>query len=363
MRILIEASPDFKARFGKEWYDNFLNLTACKDILTDYVEAQLALLRNNYVYFPRRRFYNRVTKNFAMDFDPSYMDIKDRYKSGDYRIQKYTTIFEDEKTLTANNVDDRDEKKADKGKEKFLRLIRQMGKGTVHYICTAQDFGRDVALYRELATSVLYVMDREEKEVISFLRPFYKFLLETCDDLLTYYEGILNQVQDWQRTHLNNIVSEKEARKVELTASEKEKVQKAFDDATKRKSKIRKFRHRVNQLINKEFACSFIRYRGVIYYDANDVGKDIDKDDGSPFSGSKGEYFDFYFPITFAYGSSDTYAYSALQDMLVDKSMAKQDFYDPNERIIPSADSDNGRDYFEAILRKKSDANGQGDGA
>lgn len=368
INYLVDHQAKFKELFGDKWYDNYLSLTSCKDLLRDYIDAQMALYRNNYVYFPRRRFYSRITKSFAMDFTPDRMDIKDRLINKDYSLQKYTVIFEDEKTLSSNNIDDIEEKQKDGGKEKFLRLIRQMFKGTTHYICTAQDFDRDVKKDRELATSIFYIAERKEKHVVTPLRPFYSIIVRFCDDLLLYYSSILNQIQDFRNTSYLNQYQKVLHKKVEdrvKNASEKEpsywfkkvaiynKIAKVFVDAKKKQSKVRHLRHEINQRMNKTFAKDFIRYRGVLYYKADDVGKNPKDCDAVAF--------DFTFPITFAYGSTDTYQYSVIQDYLMDQSMEYQDFYDPRIRKIPSSDLDNGSKYIEDLLkkRKKKEKRGQ----
>lgn len=350
VKYLMANSKDFRDKFGETWYDNYLSLTSCKDLLRDYVEAQIALLRNNYVYFPRRRFYNRVTHNFAMDFRPEMMDIKDRLVSHDYTLQKYSTIFEDEKTLNYNNIDDREEKKRDGGKEKFLRLIRQMFKGTVHYITTAQDFNRDIAKERELATSVIYIQERTEKHVTSPLRPFFPILLDLLDALMAYWEGSLSQIQAYRnrKARLSQAKAEYECQPFD--DKELERMQRARESALKKKSWARKQRHRLNQSMNKAFAKDFIRYRGILYFEPDLVGKRAEE------CGDRAIAFDFVFPITYAYGSTDTYAYAVVQDYLIDQSTQKQDWYDPDpaKRKIPSQGSDNDADYIQSLLKKRN---------
>ena len=82
-------------------YSNYLasDINVFK-MLTGFVEAWMALNRNNYVYYYNSGFYSHITGNYALNFEPSMIDIKDRAKEKDYQIYSYSVIFEDEKQIS-----------------------------------------------------------------------------------------------------------------------------------------------------------------------------------------------------------------------------------------------------------------------
>ena len=161
MNFVLDRFPDVRKEIEDKFYDDGLYPVSYTSLLRDYVDAVIALVRNRYVYFNRRKFYCWTTDTWAMDYEPGMIDLKDRFESRDYRIQRYTTIFEDEKVLSGKvSTNFADVAREDGGGDTFLRLIRQLGKGTVHYISTAQDFARVVKQERELATGVLYIRKR-----------------------------------------------------------------------------------------------------------------------------------------------------------------------------------------------------------
>lgn len=121
--------------FNNTFYSNFMTEKVPFSILlTDYVEAQMSLLRFNYVYYYNGAFFSFITDKMAMPFLPEMIDIKDRALSKDYKILKYSIIFEDEKQLSGKlSTSWQSYAKADGGASDFLRLIRQLGKGTIYY--------------------------------------------------------------------------------------------------------------------------------------------------------------------------------------------------------------------------------------
>lgn len=148
---------------GNMFYNNYLNSKIPTfNQLEGFVDACLSLIRFNYVYYYNSGFYSHITGKYAYNFTPDMIEIKDRAINKDYQIFTYSIIFEDEKQLSNKiNTNFMQIAKEDGGSDMFLRLIRQLGKGTIYYITTSQEFTRAVKVERDLATSVLYITKRK----------------------------------------------------------------------------------------------------------------------------------------------------------------------------------------------------------
>ena len=74
---------------------------------------------------------------------------------------------------------------------------------------------------------------------------------------------------------------------------------------------------------------SYINYKGIYYTCADDVGKPREECSSAVID------VDLTFPIRYAFGSSDTYAFSVVNDYLSLVSIESSDFYEPKDRGIP----------------------------
>lgn len=271
---------------GNMKYSNYLSsdINVFK-MLTSFVEAWMALNRNNYVYYYNSGFYSHITGNYALNFEPSMIDIKDRAKSKDYQIYSYSVIFEDEKQIS-NKVSTNFQQvaKEDGGSDLFLRLIRQLGKGTIYYITTSQEFGRAVKVERMLATSILYITKRK------IINPFIaKYLV--LNVVIFLLEAALS---------LKNLI---------LSRQEPEEF--LFKSVLKRG--VFKCKQKKREL----FSRCYLEYSCIKYNNAEDVGKRLD------FTAYGGEQIKLTFPLLYCFGSIDTNAFSVVQDYLIKHSKKK----------------------------------------
>ncbi|MFA6874930.1 MAG: hypothetical protein WCR16_04930, partial [Bacilli bacterium] len=99
--------------------------------------------------------------------------------------------------------------------------------------------------------------------------------------------------------------------------------------------------------MEKIFADQFIRYRCSRWLSSSDFDKKLD-----PLP------VEFCFPLSFCYGSIDTYAFSFLGDQLSAESIASQDWYDPNDHSVPPFDPDEREKLTDEILHRR--VKGQG---
>lgn len=301
---LILKEEQYK-NLGNIKYSNYLveEIPAFK-MLESFVEAFLALIRNNYVYYYNCGFYSHITGNYAMNFTPDMIEIKDRAKQKDYQILTYSIIFEDEKQIS-NKISTNYQQVAreDGGSDLFLRLIRQLGKGTIYYITTSQEFGRAVKVERMLATSILYITKRKIVNPYNVSNLLLSCLIWTCKLILS----------------LKNLI-----------LSRDEPIEYLFP------SILKKIIFRAKQKKKEIFSNSYLEYKCIKYNNAEDVGKRLD------YTAFGGEEVILTFPLEFCFGSIDTHAFSVVQDYLVNSSKKK-----------PKKSKDKPEVFAKNILKKK----------
>lgn len=263
------------------YIDDSINYEKAEELLKDYIEATIALYRNNYVYYLNKDFYSRITENYAMSLDYKSIAIKDRYLTNDYNLTRYSLLFQDELVLNdGSNMFWQTESKADTGVSDFFRLIRHIGKETISFIGTTQDFTRINASRRELFTSILEIYDHKEVKVNGTLK-FLLMILETfVRRFFDFYYGCF----------------EDENKRFEKNSMER---------------KFNNFIYKINKYIESK---SYISYSGVLYRDPNDYLKTKDK-------AVHGVYpFKLYLPLSYCFGCIDTHQFSIIQDLLTEKS-------------------------------------------
>lgn len=307
-------------RFVRQGYDNRIAAKPSPfiEILSNYVDARLALIRDNYVYYYAKAFHSRVTDNDAMDYDPRMLNIKDSALneatkgddvSGDYHIMPYTLIAEDEKKVSGKDATLYQRLvAADTGSDTFLRLIGHMGQESIYYATTNQSFGDDFKRERDLATEILFM----EKSVAinpRFMTMALLKLLEKPFRLIMAHRK--KRLPEWQLT--------------------------PFMDLSVPRSALSKIRSWEKRCASK----GYVRYRGVIYHNPADFGKKIQD---ATFAT---ERMDVVVPITYAYGSIETYQFHSVQRQLIAHSRWTL-------RDEPGKVSD--RDLTERILAKRRGA-------
>lgn len=365
LNFILDGNPDLDRRISGHYYDNGLYPVSMVSLLRDYIDAFVSVLRNNYVYFLNRGFYCWTTDSWAMPFDYSMIDIKDRHIDLDYSILRYTTIFEDEKVLSGKvSTNSRNVAKEDGGGDTFFRLIRHFGKGTIHYLSTSQDFGRVVKSERELATGIFYIRKRRELACISFRYLFSSFL----SDLLTRYQclyfGFAQLLYSYRCSRAERLLScFPEADSVHLRRWEDEMERYSLDPSVLA-SRLRRLLGRLASWKNKDFADGFVSYRGTYYTCASDVGKTKESAVGQVFD------VDLVFPLCWCYGSVDTYSFSIVHDVLVNESDSHAyDDIDFSSDGIPCMDDDAFDRFVDSVvskndakLRRSSSRRNSGDG-
>lgn len=279
MKYCFRESPYFEIIFDdSKYYDDYLSIKSYKSLFKDYIDALSAIIRNNYVYFNQDKFFNRITSSYAYRSDSSLIEIKDRYKNKDYKLFNYSIVFDDEKVLDKKNTDYQKIAKEDRGADMFLRLIRHIGEGHLYYLTTSQRFTRVVLEERELATSIFYVNSR--KEVLS-----YSLFIFLCDLFINF----LNFCTKFLYSFLHDDIASLKANKP---------------------SRIRRLCESIKHKKDYLYAHSYILYRGVLYHSIDDVGK---KPENCAFGSSE---FSYLIPITFCYGSADTYGFHFIEEEL-----------------------------------------------
>lgn len=168
-------------------YDDGIKVHTYEDLMKDYMEAYLAILRNNYVY-SNIKYESIVTGNRAFDLKGSDFKIKDRLLQKNYRLRRYSVFFYDEATLDADkfNLNWQTAAKDDSGTIEHLRLFRHYYKGKSFYITTLQNPERLVKAERELFNSIYMIREKKDfeefkriKRVLGVINWFNEFIHKT----------------------------------------------------------------------------------------------------------------------------------------------------------------------------------------
>ena len=350
MKVLLKRNPEFAKKIDGKFYDTYLYPVSYSSLLRDYIDAYLAILRNNYVYFNRRKFYCWTTNSWAMNYLPAMIDIKDKFYEKDYKIQRYTTIFEDEKVISGkNSTNFKDVANKDGGGDEFFRLIRHLGKGTIHYISTAQNFNRIVKQERELATGVFFILRRKEMPLLNIQEIFVNIAYDFIQRFQYLYLGFAEIFRSYHlEKYASRIKMMKEAG-VEPLEEDVKKYQEASQIIALKSSRIKKTIFNLERKMNKFFADSYISYKGIYYTNSDDVGKKPEECAATCYR------TDFTFPLCYAYGSCDTHSFSIVNDYLSMISIKKADFYDPDDHYVPYESKEDFLAYMQDILTKNAD--------
>lgn len=257
--------------FKGDYYDHVQRVSKYS-LLKDYITAKCALMRNQYIG-ANFSVYNRITETFNFEYSYSMLDIKEEEVQKNYILPKYCVILFDEallslyKNTTSNSV------AGDTGQDTSQRLIRHIGKETVRLYSTSQSISRQLKLIRELGTAFLLIREYEIVGQFKTIDSIYKFIEEHYRNKIDGNEDLMLKANKY-----------------------KDKVSKFFD---KRK---------------KLFARTYLKYTVQIYYDEQDLGKEPEH------CQSKTELKEFYFPLTWAWGTYNTTEFQFIDDFLNDLS-------------------------------------------
>ena len=353
VNLVYSVYPELEKLCEGKFYNNYLYPESYSTLIKDYIYAYIAIIRNNYVYFLRRKFFSWNTNNWAMKFLPDMIDIKDRFVNLDYKIQHYTTIFEDEKILSGKrSTEFMVVSKDDGGGDAFLRLIRQLGKETIHYVTTLQDFNRSVKQERELATGIIHIQKRNQLTIYSLANLFRKMILDFLQRWKIFLDDFIQSIYNQKTKKLEKHLKVFEEQKIEVPGILLNQIKKYDVDVSSNPSKIKAA---IKKLINQEeknFADSFLNYEANYYTSADDVGKPK-KECVSGFL-----KLNLCFPLSWCYGSIDTYSFSALDDFLSNHSYDFNDYYDPANNSIPNeSEKEFRRNMFKILMKNKDDIN------
>ena len=349
--LIYSMYPELEKICEGKFYNNYLYPDSYSTLLKDYIQAYIALIRNNYVYFLRRKFFSWNTNNWAMNYLPGMIDIKERFIHLDYRVQHYSTIFVDEKILDGNtkNTEYMSISKEDGGTDTFLRLIRHLGKKSIHYIVTLQDFNRSVKQERELATGIIHIQKRNELSLYSLANLFRKMIIDYLTRWKFFIDEFKQNIYDQKKKKLYKIIDLFDNQEIEVPDYLINRINKYDIDVSSSPSKIKAVIKKLVQIEERTFADSFINYEANYYTSDDDVGK-TKKECESGFL-----KLNLCFPLSWCYGSVDTYSFSALDDFLSNHSYDFNDYYDPDNNSIPNESEKEFRKSMLKILMKNKD--------
>lgn len=309
---IFKAKEDFRDIFGKGHFDDSINYVHNLENFRDYLDSYFAILRNNYAYFLNRQFFSRITNNYAMPLDYSSLSIKDRYIQKDYNLYRYSVLFQDEILLSGgSNLFWQNEGKDDPGVSEYLRLIRHIGKKTMFYIGTAQDFNRIVKSRRELFNNIFEIFNHD---IVNTTKVRY-WVYESLKSIVNYIYFFIQE---------------------SLSKKNRIKFIGKYDKL------IRRILFKLDMKTKKLESKWYLIYNGIQYSDPDDYLKSIDK------CHHPAEYFSLVFPLTYCYGSLNSYEYSSVHDVLSYESKEfKSDYSFKGKPSLASRD-----DFAKSILKK-----------
>ena len=225
-----------------------------------------------------------------------------------------------------------------------------MGKESIHYVTTLQDFNRSVKQERELATGIIHIQKRNQLTIYSLANLFRKMILDFIQRWKIFIDDFTQSIYDQKKKKLEKHLEVFEEQEIEVPAYLFNQIKKYDVDVSNSPSKIKAV---IKKLINKEeknFADSFLNYEANYYTSADDVGKPK-KECISGFL-----KLNLCFPLSWCYGSIDTYAFSALDDFLSTHSYDFNDYYDPDNNSIPvESEKVFRRNMFKILMKNRDD--------
>ncbi len=130
-------------------------------LLERYIEAYMAIKRNNYV-FCNIKFDSVITGKRAFDFNEYDFQIKNRLVQKDYRPRRYAVYYSDEETLSANKFNLNWQQMEDSGTVEHRRIHRHLFRETGYNYNTLQNPERLVKAERELFNSIIMINNKTD---------------------------------------------------------------------------------------------------------------------------------------------------------------------------------------------------------
>lgn len=247
------------------------------DMLDEYVSAYIHSIKGVTI-LSNTEFKCKLTGQLSKCYETDMTFMKDRYIQGDWIIDDYTIILDDDgnmDTLTSA-LNFQAYAKLDTGGSLWKRLIRQMHLGTVVFITTAQSIERIVKEERELIPSQLNIEKRcyIACDYWRTQRNIERLLIKPCEFLERMYLRIKHG---------------------------KRKVDKALLVP----NIFKKWLYNLTILQYKFFAKGYVVYPTIIDYGSTLI---------------EPEHFDFVYPVTWCYGALNSTNFRYFQRMMVEAS-------------------------------------------
>lgn len=291
-------------------YDDGLKKVSLHENFKDYIEATIALLSNQFI-MSNVRCYNHITKNYSLPYDPAYLEIKDNAEQ--FPMRRYSVMINDDYLLGKKlSTEHMQIAKEDAGAKEFLRLCRQIGKGTMFFLGNAQKISRGVKEERELSTSIPLIERCDVVGDFPFFQQCINYLIRFLNWLMSIRSKFMRKSK--QEAYLGGY------------------------------NRFKKLRYKLFRLNKKMFSSSFVAYKMRLYFNSEDVGKN---------NSSTSEYFIpqvFIIPIKYCFGSGDTHFFSFIYDVLRARSHYR--FCDLEE-MTSSLLSNEQQEVFEDIVKKR----------
>lgn len=285
----------FKINPGVQY--NFLDFKKVHKMFKDYIFGYYVIYyRNNYVYSVTN-IYSRITNTYSMKYKLDWQRIREAYTSSDYAISDYAVELIDESTDALGASAWRDEEKDESGAKEYRRKYRHIHEERNRMIDARQDKSDMIKRFRTLTQSHIQLMGVEYVNDYKFMYAFIRFILRLP---LVPYKLYLRFLWFGYFKWKNKGMSFNE-----------------FEDFKYNSGNLE--RDIENLLFHFEMYFKSISHINVYakhYHNVDDVGKQ----DETLF-----DKLIMYFPIKWAFGTYEQFAFNYIQDELLARSNTKNE--------------------------------------
>lgn len=279
---------------------NYISISTLKKNFKDYAKAFHAYyIRNNYVA-SKTRIFSRITGKFNLEYNTEVQKINESVLTGDYNIGDYLVELADEHTDEYGSAKYYDDIKDESGAKEYLRKYGHLHRETNRFITTKQDVADEIKKYRKLTQSNIDIQEKVNivggyqilKKVLIFPLKILLFIVKFSTIFIPRVFSLIVNFFKFKK-------------KKELIPYYKYCDIKMSEVSFKRT--LKNIIYYVDSFFNQ---FSYCVYETKLFYKESDVDK----------VNSDALTFKFFIPITYCFGTYDTFEFNYLQDELLENS-------------------------------------------
>lgn len=279
---------------SKKLYYNYLDFDIIDNLIKDYIEAYYTLnIRNQYVY-SKTYFYSHITNKSNLIYDLESQKINEAYKNRTYSIHDNFVELHDEASDDIDASKNQDVSKDNSGALEYRRKYGHLHKETNYLISTKQEAANEIARYRRLNQSNIYI---EKNVEIIYI---YKLINKIIKRIIKIIDKINYIKFNIQAILKNKIFYDK---RIEY-----------INRKMKGKLKFRKIKNFLVYVQKFLFSQNYCYFKIRNYSNDSDVGK-INNESKKYY-----DEFNYIIPLKYCFGCFNTHEYSYIQDELIKNS-------------------------------------------